>query len=204
MDAHDHLATQPLRTPADTRVLWTVLLLKLGYGIVESVGGFLASSQSLKAHALDFFGDGTIILLAVMAIKWGPIWHARAALIQGVFLVIIGILVLAATAYRIFFFQRPEADLMSIFAFGALIINMICAVILLKHRDGGATVGAVFFSSFNDAFGSVAVMVAAVLVWGTASQGPDLMIAAGITGILLQSASDTIANARRKLTSPRA
>jgi len=57
--------------PAYKRALWTVLLVNLGYGVIEISGGFLAGSQALKADALDFLGDGTITLLGVLAITWG-------------------------------------------------------------------------------------------------------------------------------------
>ena len=46
--------------PAYRRALWIVVLLNLGFGIVEIVGGFFARSQALKADALDFLGDGSI------------------------------------------------------------------------------------------------------------------------------------------------
>lgn len=45
-------------TPAYRRALWTVVLLNVGYGLAEMVGGFVAGSQALKADALDFIGDG--------------------------------------------------------------------------------------------------------------------------------------------------
>ena len=48
----------PHATPAYIRALWTVVLLNLGYGLVEIIGGFVAGSQALKADALDFLGDG--------------------------------------------------------------------------------------------------------------------------------------------------
>src|SRR5688572_10993749 len=35
-------------TPAYRRALWTVVLLNVGYGLVEIVGGFIAGSQALK------------------------------------------------------------------------------------------------------------------------------------------------------------
>ena len=41
-------------TPAYRGALWIVVLLNIGYGLVEMIGGFLAGSQALKADALDF------------------------------------------------------------------------------------------------------------------------------------------------------
>ena len=73
-------------TSAYRRALWAVVLLNVGYGLVEMVGGFLSGSQALKADALDFLGDGLITFLGLLAIGWSFAWRARAALIQGLFL----------------------------------------------------------------------------------------------------------------------
>ena len=56
--------------PAYRRALWIVVLLNVGYGVVEMVGGFLAGSQAVKADALDFIGDGLITFLGLLAIGW--------------------------------------------------------------------------------------------------------------------------------------
>lgn len=37
-------------SPAYKRALWIVVLLNVGYGIVEIVGGFISHSQALKRH----------------------------------------------------------------------------------------------------------------------------------------------------------
>ncbi len=75
-------------------------------------------------------------------------------------------------------------------AFGvvALVVNVVCAVILLKHREGDANVQAVWLFSRNDALGNAAIVVAAVLVAATGSPWPDLVVAAVIAGLFLQSA----------------
>ena len=187
-------------TPACKSALWIVLLLNLGYGVFQTVGGFIADSQSLKADALDFLGDGTITLIGVLAISWSAIWRARAALLQGIFLAAMGALVLAATVYRVFFLQLPEAELMGGFGVGALIVNVVCAVILLKHRTGDANVQAVWLFSRNDAVGDMAVIIAALLVWLTATPWPDLIIAAAIAGLFLKSAWTIVKSARQELS----
>ncbi|MGH1521374.1 MAG: cation transporter, partial [Nitrosopumilus sp.] len=52
-------------TPAYRKALWIVVLLNVGYGLIEIVGGFIADSQALKADALDFLGDGSITFLGL-------------------------------------------------------------------------------------------------------------------------------------------
>lgn len=102
-------------TPGYKRALWIVVLLNVGYGLVEMVGGFLSDSQALKADALDFAGDGLISFLGLLAIGWHPVWRSRSALIQGLFLGALGIGVLINTAYRVVVQREPEADIMGLF-----------------------------------------------------------------------------------------
>ena len=109
------------------RALWIVIALNIGYGIIEIIGGFLAGSQALKADALDFLGDGLITLLGVFAIGWSLLWRARSALIQGVFLGLLGLGVMGSTLWRVFDQQPVEAELMGAFALIALFVNVAAA-----------------------------------------------------------------------------
>ena len=186
-------------TPAYRRALLIVVLLNIGYGLVEMVGGFFADSQALKADALDFLGDGLITLLGLIAIGWSLKWRANSALIQGIFLGAMGIAVLAYTIYRTQVLHTPEAGLMGIFGFIALMINIIAAVVLIPHRKGDANVRAVWFFSRNDALGNILIIIAAGFVFWTGTSWPDL-IAAGVIAILfLQSSWSIIKDARNDL-----
>ena len=186
-------------TPAYRRALWIVVLLNLGYGLVEIVGGFLSGSQAVEADALDFLGDGAISLLGLIAIRWGLRARARAALLQGVFLGLLGIGVLAATVYRVFVQQAPEASLMGALGLIALAVNLAAAAVLIPHREGDANMRAVWLFSRNDAIGNLAVVIAAGLVAWTGSVWPDLVVATGIAGLFLHSAWSIVAHARTDL-----
>jgi Co/Zn/Cd efflux system component/copper chaperone CopZ len=186
-------------TPAYRRALWIVVLLNLGYGAVEMAGGFLASSQALKADALDFVGDGLITMLGLLAIGWSLAWRARAALIQGLFLAVLGAGVLVMTVYRVLVPQQPHAEAMGLLAVGALAVNLAAAAVLIPHRSGDANVRAVWLFSRNDAIGNVAVVVAAALVAVTASAWPDLVVAFLIAGLFLHSSWSIIVDARQDL-----
>lgn len=199
MDDDDDLGDLTQAVPAYKRALWIVTILNFGYGLIEAGGGFLAGSQGLKADALDFLGDGTITLLGLIAIGWGAGWRARSALLQGIFLAVMGFGVLAATLWRVFVAHVPQAEMMGAFGIVALVVNVVCAVILLKHRDGDANVQAVWLFSRNDALGNAAIVVAAILVAATGTPWPDLIVAAAIAGLFLQSAWRIVATARREL-----
>jgi Co/Zn/Cd efflux system component len=131
----------------------------------------LADFQALKADALNFVGDGLISFLGLIAIGW----RARAPFLQGVFLGLLGLGILATTAYRVLVLNQPEADLMEVFGLMALAVNVAAALVLLPHRHGDANVRAVWLFSRNDALGNIAVVIAAGLVawpdWWSLSRG---------------------------------
>lgn len=185
--------------PAYRRALRIVVLLNVGYGVVEMAGGFLAGSQALKADALDFLGDGLITFLGLLAIGWTLAWRARAALIQGVFLGVLGLGVLVSTALRLLAGEPPEAEMMGVLGLVALAVNVAAAMVLLPHRTGDANARAVWLFSRNDAIGNAAVVVAALLVAWTGAAWPDLVVAVAIAGLFLQSSWSIVRDARADL-----
>lgn len=186
-------------TPGYRRALWTVVILNAGYGVVELFGGFLSDSQALKADALDFLGDGLITFLGIIAIGWGIAWRARSALVQGIFLGVLGLAVLGNTLLRLRDGYIPESELMGLFAIVALVINIAAALVLMPHRAGDANARAVWLFSRNDALGNLAVVIAAGFVALTDTAWPDLIVAFVIAGLFLQSSLSIIRDARQDL-----
>ena len=118
------------KDPAYARALWIVVILNLGFGVCEMLGGFIANSQALKADALDFIGDGSITLIGLLALGWTAHARARIALTQGLFLGALGIGVLAFAAWRAFNAVAPEAELMGGIGIVALIVNISAALVM--------------------------------------------------------------------------
>ncbi len=192
-------AAPAYQDPAYRRALWIVVILNLGYGVIEMVGGFWAGSQALKADALDFIGDGAITFLGLLAIGWSLAWRARSAMIQGVFLGLLSLGVIATTVWRAFAGAPPEAGLMGLFGLIALAVNVAAVLPLLRFRQGDANMRAVWLFSRNDAIGNAAVVVAAALVWWLGSAWPDLVVALAIAGLFLHSSWSIIRDARADL-----
>ena len=82
-----------------------------------------------------------------------------------------------STVYQVFVAGVPEAQVMGIVGFMALAANLASVALLVRYKDGDANVRSVWLCSRNDAIGNVAVMVAALGVWGTATGWPDLIVA---------------------------
>lgn len=186
-------------TQAYKRALWIVVVLNVGYGVVQVIGSVLADSQAVQADALDFIGDGVISLLGLAAVSWTLAARARAALLQGSFLLLMSFGVIGTTLYRVFVDYEPQTVLMGTFALGAFAVNVLAAMVLLPHRNGDANMKAVWLFSRNDALGNLAVLVAAVLVWLLSSPWPDLFVAFVVASLFLHSAWSILLHARSDL-----
>ena len=182
-------------TPAYKRALWIVVLLNMGYGIIEVGGSVVSESQALQADSLDFIGDGLISFLGLIAVGWGLAARAKSALIQGIFLALLGLGVLGSTIYRLFVEHEPQTFLMGGFAIVAFVVNVLAAIVLIPHRKGDANMRAIWHFSRNDAIGNLAVVAAAACVWWTRSSWPDLIVAFAIAALFLHSANTIIKDA---------
>lgn len=188
------------RDPAYRRALVIVVVLNLGFGVLEAMGGFLANSQALKADSLDFIGDGSITLVGLMALGWAASTRARVAMTQGLFLGALGLGVIGFALWRALNASPPEAELMGGIGVAALAVNITAALVLRRFReDGDAQARAIWLFSRNDALANIAVIVAAGLVGWTGQAWPDLAVAAGIATLFLHSAVEIIKDAKRDL-----
>ena len=185
--------------PAYRRALTIVVVLNLGFGICELVGGFLADSQALKADSLDFLGDGSISLIGLLALAWSAQARAKVALTQGLFLGTLGVGVIVFAIWRAFNAKVPEAGLMGSIGVVALAVNVTAAMVLSRFRRGDAAVNAVWLFSRNDAIANLAVIFAACLVAWTGRAWADLTVAGVIALLFLHSAYVIVRNARREI-----
>ena len=80
-----------------------------------------------------------------------------------------------------------------------LAVNLGVAVLLYTYRSGDANMRSVWLCSRNDAIGNVAVLLAAVGVFGTGTAWPDLIVAVGMAMLGLSAAWQVIGQARREL-----
>ena len=81
----------------------------------------------------------------------------------------------------------------------ALLANLSVAAMLYAWREGDANMRSVWLCSRNDAIGNLAVMAAALGVFGTGSAWPDLAVAAVMGVLALTAARSVIQHARAEL-----
>ncbi|UWR01942.1 cation diffusion facilitator family transporter [Ruegeria conchae] len=174
------------------RRLWIVIALNATMFVVEMTAGHYAKSQALQADALDFLGDALTYGISLAVIGASIRARTNAALAKGISLFFMGAWVFGSTVYRVFYVGVPEAEIMGIIGALALATNLASVFLLVSYKDGDANVRSVWLCSRNDAIGNVAVMIAALGVWGTATGWPDLIVAAIMASLFLSSSYQII------------
>ncbi|WP_420415633.1 cation transporter [Roseibium sp.] len=170
------------------RRLWLVIALNATMFVVEMAAGHAARSQALQADALDFFGDAVTYGISLAVIGASLKTRAVAALFKGASLLLMGLWVGGSTAYQFLVLGVPKAEIMGSIGFLALAVNLASVMLLVRYKDGDANVRSVWLCSRNDAIGNVAVMLAALGVWGTATAWPDLIVAGLMATLFINSA----------------
>ena len=167
--------------------LWIALFINLAMFFVELIGGAYAHSSALWADSLDFFGDAVNYAISLAVLGASLYWRATVALFKGAVMALFGLVVIGKTAYAYTQGIPPEAITMGAIGVLALVANVVSAAVLYAFRDGDSNMQSVWLCSRNDAIGNVAVILAAIGVFGTGSMLPDLIVAVimatlGLTG----------------------
>jgi Co/Zn/Cd efflux system component len=177
--------------PRYRRILWIALIVNAVMFGVELFSGLIADSVSLLADAVDFFGDATNYGISLAVLALAPAWRSRTALLKGSTMGLYGIFVLGMAVWNAISGTVPEPLTMGLIGFLALLANALVAVLLFRYRGGDANMRSVWLCSRNDAIGNVAVMLAALGVFGTGTGWPDLAVAA-VMGVLGVVAAKTV------------
>jgi Co/Zn/Cd efflux system component len=183
------------------RRLWLVIAINAAMFAVEMGAGALAGSRALQADALDFFGDAATYGISLAVIGASLRVRAIAAMAKGISLTLMSLWVFGITTYHVFVLGVPRAEVMGVVGVLVLAANLASVLILMRYKDGDANVRSVWLCSRNDAIGNVAVMIAALGVWGTASRWPDLIVAAIMAGLFITSSVQILRQAVRELRS---
>ena len=191
--------------PADPRfrkALWIALFLNALMFLVELGASWASGSVSLLADSVDFFGDAANYAISLAVLAMAASVRSKAAVAKAATMAAFGVFVLGKALYNLQAGVTPEPITMGAVGLAALAVNASVALMLFRFRSGDANMRSVWICSRNDAIGNVAVMLAAVGVFGTGSAWPDLAVA-GVMGVLAMTGAGTVLNhARRELRGP--
>ncbi|MCA5894244.1 cation diffusion facilitator family transporter [Isoptericola sp. NEAU-Y5] len=168
--------------------------------LAQAVGAVVTGSLALlvdTAHMLTDAGGLALALFAAHLSLRPPsaqrTWGFRraevlAALAQAAVLLVVGVYVLVEAVLRLL--EPPEIPATELVVFGivGLVGNLTAMAVLASRRDANLNLRAAFLEVANDALGSVAVIVAAVVISTTGWQGADAVAALVIGALILPRA----------------
>ena len=192
-------ASNPLKSPRWRRALWIALGVNAGMFALEIGAGIASESMALLADALDFLGDAANYAISLGVAGMALAWRARAALLKGVTLALFGIWLIGAAIWAAVVGTTPQAPVMGAVGVAALLANVAVAALLYRFREGDANMRSVWICSRNDAIGNVAVVAAALGVFGTGTAWPDLVVAGMMAGLSIWGGTQIVAQARTEL-----
>lgn len=199
---HSHCAAPAASAdPRYRRVLWVALAVNAAMFAIEMGAGVRAGSASLLADAIDFLGDAANYGISLWVLGMALAWRSRAAMLKAASMLVFGVAVLGRVAWEAWQGVPPEPVTMGAVGVLALAANLGVAVLLYAWREGDANMRGVWLCTRNDALGNVAVMLAAVGVFGTGSSWPDLAVAAVMAGLAISGGWSVWRQARHELAS---
>ncbi len=167
-------------SPAQRRVLSVALALNATMFVVGMVAGLIAQSSGLIADSLDMFADAIAYGIALAAFNRGLEFKARAAMMSGTVLLILGIGVLLDTSRRAAFGSAPEGHVMMGVATISLLVNATVLYLLGAYREQGVHLRATWIFTKVDVIANLAVILSGSIIWLTGFRFVDLIVGAGI------------------------
>jgi Co/Zn/Cd efflux system component len=168
---------------------------------VEIGAGLAAGSASLQADALDFLGDAANYAISLLVIGVGLQFRATAALAKGATMAAFGLWVLGITGWHLWHGTFPQAVTMGVIGLTALAANAVSFGMLRAYRGGDANMRSAWICTRNDVLGNLAVLTAALGVFGSGTGWPDMIVAATMAGLALQGSWVVIRQALGELHS---
>ena len=188
-----------LNLPRYRRVLWAALWINAAMFGIEMWGSLHSGSLSLMADAIDFAGDALNYGVSLAVLSAALVWRARAAMLKAACMMGFGLYVLGSALWSVWHGEVPAALTMGAVGLLALAANVGVAWMLYAFREGDANMRSVWLCSRNDAIGNLAVVAAALGVFGTGSAWPDLAVAGLMATLALHGGWQVLRQARQEL-----
>ncbi len=169
--------------------LWIVLIINLGFFLIEMATGIISGSMGLVADSLDMLADGLVYGMSLLAVGSTVIRKKRVALFSGCVQIVLAVIGISEVIRRFFGLETmPEFRTMITVSLLALIANSVCLWILQRTKSKDAHIRASVIFSANDVIINIGVIVAALFVWALESNIPDLIIGIVIFVIVIRGA----------------
>nr|WP_275435915.1 cation transporter [Corynebacterium singulare] len=176
-------------------VAWVAALNLIGF-FGEFIIASIIGSASLFADAADFLEDFLINALVLAALHWSATGRRKASYGLAGLILIPGLASFGMAIWKIITGAVPEPLALSGTAVAAMIINFVCAVLLLQLRHGSALTRGAWLAARNDVAANVLIIAAGLLMIVWASPWPDIVVGIVIGAINLRAAAEVFEQAR--------
>ncbi len=177
-----------------------VAVLNLLYFFIEFIAALNIRSVSLLADSIDFIEDASINFLIFFAISLTLAKKAKVSIILSIIMLLPGLTALWAIWQQVLYQEPPRPIELSLVAFGALIVNCLCTLLLIRFKNfsGSLTRGA-FLSARNDALANLAIIFTGIITYYYSSIWPDIIVGIFIAYIRTESALEIYNRAMKEL-----
>jgi len=174
------------RDKEQRRVLIPLLFINGLMFVIELTLGIIGQSTGLIADSMDMLADATVYAIAMYAVGRGLQAKIRAAHVSGVFQIVLAFGVMLDVVRRFIYGSAPESTLMIVMGLVAFVANVVCLILIARHRKGEIHMRASWVCSKNDVIANIGVIVSGGLVALLASPLPDLIIGFAISLIVMK------------------
>ncbi|QRP60331.1 cation transporter [Corynebacterium minutissimum] len=189
------LSSSSLNQRARRIVAWVAALNLIGF-FGEFIVGCIIGSASLFADAADFLEDFLINALVLAALRWSAAGRRKASYGLAGLILIPALASFGMAIWKIINGAIPEPLALSGTALVAMVINLVCAVLLIQLRHGSALTRGAWLAARNDVAANILIIGAGLLMMVWASPWPDIVVGILIGAINLRAAAEVFEQAR--------
>lgn len=187
-------------TDGDARGLKIALGLTAAFLVVEVVGGVFANSLALLSDAGHMLTDVAALALSLFVVwfsrapgtpqkTYGYLrWEILAAFLNGATLLAVSLWIISEAVLRLRHPQPVASGLMLGVAAASVVTNLVSAYVLHAGSHGSLNVRGAYIHVLGDLLGSVATVIAAVVVRMTGRPEADPLASIVVTVLIMRGA----------------
>lgn len=197
---HDHAGHDHSHAPSSLRALLTVIIFTAAVFLAELTAGLISGSLALLADAMHMLSDSTGLIIAAVAMLIGRrsrTAHATygfkrvevlAAMTNAVVVTAISVWIVVEAIMRLGSEVEIQTTLMLVVAVIGFLTNAVAALVLMRHRDSSINMRGAFLHVLSDMLGSVAVIIAGLVIRYTGWTPADTIASIAIAAIIIPRA----------------
>ena len=173
-------------------LLFWALVINFVLFVGEMTVGLISGSMGLIADSLDMLADSFVYALSLLAVGRTMARKRRLAASSGYVQFILAILGLVEVVRRFVVpMEMPSVQAMIIMSLLALSANLATLILLSRTKRGEVHIEASWIFTSNDIKVNLLVIIAALFVYWTSSQIPDLVVG-GLIFLIVANGSRSI------------